>query len=268
MIGKVVLITGAARGLGRALTKVFLSEGWFVIATDIDEQSMMDLNENPEIFLIRMDVTSEESVRSAYEKVKKEKINIDIIINNAGIDRYFPLSEAPVEKFKEVFEVNLFGSYRVNQSFLPLLRKPGGRIIHIGSESLNLTIPFMPYPLTKNALERYAKTLRQELKFHGIDVFVVRPGAIRTSLLESVISLHQVTKHWILNAQMQKFAEDAPKNIGKVLQPEEVARFIYKISQKSNPKAVFKINNSLQLKIAAMLPFTLLEKVILKKLKV
>jgi NAD(P)-dependent dehydrogenase (short-subunit alcohol dehydrogenase family) len=51
----------------------------------------------------------------------------------------------------------LFGSYRVNQVFLPVLKKPGGKIIHIGSESLNLTIPFMPYPISKNALERYAK---------------------------------------------------------------------------------------------------------------
>jgi len=273
MNDKVVLITGAAHGLGRALTTRFLSEGWWVVATDVDEPAMMDLGKNPKIRAIRMDVTSDESVESAFKKVKSEKISIDVIINNAGIDRYFPLSEAPVGKFKEVFEVNLFGSYRVNQNFLPVLNKPGGKIIHIGSESLNLTIPFMSYPLSKNGLERYAKVLRQELKFQGIDVVVVRPGAIRTGLLENVLKLKSVVSSrqsavgsWHLAAQMNKFAEDAPKNIGKVLEPEEVAAFIYKISLKPNPKAVYKINNSLQLKIAALLPFKLVEKLVRKRL--
>lgn len=266
MSDKIVLITGAAHGLGRAMTTLFLSEGWRVIATDVDDQAITDLKKNPKILAVQMDVTSEESVRSAFEKVKTEKINIDIIINNAGIDRYFPLSEAPVEKFIEVFEINLFGSYRVNQNFLPILKKPGGKIIHIGSESLNLTIPFMPYPISKNALERYAKVLRQELKFHGINVVVVRPGAIRTRLLENVLTLKSEVDSRLFAVQMRKFAEDAPKNIGKVLEPEEVAEFIYKVTRKSKPRAVYKINNSVQLKIASLLPYSLIEKLIEKKL--
>jgi NAD(P)-dependent dehydrogenase (short-subunit alcohol dehydrogenase family) len=273
MNNKVVLITGAARGLGRALTEVYVSNNWFVIATDVDEKAIMDLKKNPKILPIWMDVTSDESVKSAFEMIKTGKISIDIIINNAGIDRYFPLSEAPVENFKEVFEVNLFGGYRVNQTFLPILKKPGGRIIHISSESLHLNVPFMPYPISKNVLEKYAKVLRQELKFLGIDVVVVRPGAIRTGLLENVLKLRSAIGSplageagWQLTVQFQKFAEAAPKNIGKVLQPEEIAYFVYKISKKSNTKAVYQINNSLQLKIVAMLPFSVVEKLIRKQL--
>jgi NAD(P)-dependent dehydrogenase (short-subunit alcohol dehydrogenase family) len=280
MNDKVVLITGAAHGLGRALTEVFLSKGWSVIATDVDEPAMMDFKKNPKISAMQMDVTSDESVKSTFEKVVAEKINIDIIINNAGIDRYFPLSEAPVEMIKEIFEVNFFGGYRVNQIFLPIVRKPGGRIIHVSSESLHLNIPFMPYPISKMAVEGYAKTLRQEMKFSGIDVIIVRPGAIRTRLLDNVTQLKSVVgsppageagrqsalHSWHLAAQMEKFAEDAPGNIGKVLEPGEVAEFIFKVSQKSNPKAVYKINNSLQLKIASMLPFSFIEKAVGKKL--
>jgi NAD(P)-dependent dehydrogenase (short-subunit alcohol dehydrogenase family) len=279
---KVVLITGAAHGLGRALTTQFLSEGWRVVAADIDESSMFDLKDNPNVLSIHMDVTSDKSVESALEKVKTEKIIIDIIINNAGIDRYFPLSEAPVEMIKEVFEVNLFGGYRVNQTFLPVLKKPGGRILQISSESLHLNIPFMPYPISKMAVEGYAKTLRQELKFSGIDVVIVRPGAIRTGLLENVLNLKSAARlpakqvssppageaGWRLSTQMGKFAEDAPKNIGKVFEPEEVASFIFKVSQKPKPRAVYKINNSLQLKIAALLPFSLVEKLVRRQLTV
>jgi NAD(P)-dependent dehydrogenase (short-subunit alcohol dehydrogenase family) len=275
MIDKVVLITGAARGLGRSLTTHFLSKGWQVVATDVDEAAMSDMKENEKIQVLTMDVTSDESVESAFEKVKTKKINIDIIINNAGIDRYFPLSEAPVEMIKEVFEVNFFGGYRVNQIFLPVLKRPGGRIIHVSSESLHLKIPFMPYPISKLALEGYAKTIRQELKFFGIDVVIIRPGAIRTRLLDNVTQLKSTVgsqnpalDSWQLTVQMRKFAEDAPKNIGKVLDPAGVAEFIFKVSQKSNPRAVYKINNSLQLKIAALLPFGLVEKMVRRRLTV
>ena len=273
MNDKVVLITGAAHGLGRALTVHFLSKGWLVVATDIDYPSMSDLKDNQKILSIQMDVASDKSVESAFEKVRAEKINIDIIINNAGIDRYFPLSEMPVEKFREVFEVNLFGGCRVNHIFLPVIKKPGGRIIHISSESLHLNIPFMPYPISKMAVEGYAKTLRQELKFSGIDVVIVRPGAIRTRLLENVLNLKAAVRSpqfaagsWLLKNQMEKFAEDAPKNIGKVFEPDEVAAFIFNVSQKQTPRAVYKINNSLQLKIASLLPFSLIERVVKRKL--
>lgn len=272
---KVVLITGSAHGLGKALTTHFLSEGWFVVATDIDDSFLIDLKVNPKILAIQMDVTSDKSVESAFNTVNAEKINIDVIINNAGIDGYFPLSEAPVDMIKEIFEVNLFGGYRVNQTFLPILKQPGGRIIQISSESLHLNIPFMPYPISKMAVEGYAKTLRQELKFSGIDVIIIRPGAIRTDLLEKVLNLKSAVHRlpagksgWKSAAQMGKFAEDAPKNIGKVLEPEGVAAFTYKVSQKSNPKAIYKINNNLQLKILALLPFSLVENMIRRRLTV
>jgi NAD(P)-dependent dehydrogenase (short-subunit alcohol dehydrogenase family) len=262
----VVLITGAANGLGRALTLLFMSKGWKVIATDIDEPGMTELKKEKNTLVMRMDVTSDKSVETAYETVKNGKLDIDMIINNAGIDRYFPFSEAPVERIREVFDVNLFGGYRVNQTFLPLVRRPGGRIIHVSSESLHLNAPFMPYPLSKMAVEGYAKVLRQELRFAGIDVVIIRPGAIRTALLDNVINLKSTADGQGLSAEMKRFGENAPKKIGKVLEPEGVAEFIYKVSQKQNPKAVYKINNSLQLKIAAILPFSLVEKLIARQL--
>lgn len=265
---KVVLITGSAGGLGRALSEKFLREGWWVIATDIDELSMADLDQHQRAWIIRMDVTSDDSVKEASDKVQEAKIMIDLIINNAGIDRYFPLSEAPVDCFRKIFEVNLFGAYRVNQTFLPLLRKPGGRIIHIGSESLNLTVPFMTYPITKKALEGYARVLRMELGFQGIDVVVIRPGAIQTPLLEQVSRIAKTGGDWRLSRQFVKFAEGAVKEIGKTITPAKAADFIYRVSRIPQPAAVYKINNSLQLRIAAILPFSILEKEIRRRLKV
>jgi NAD(P)-dependent dehydrogenase (short-subunit alcohol dehydrogenase family) len=266
--GKVVLITGAAHGVGCALVHEFLSTGWHVIATDADDLSMAWLLDHEEAKVIKMDITDDASVQMAFAQIRDKSIIIDLIINNAGIDAYFPLSEAPVDQFKRLFEVNVFGAYRVNQIFLPILRQPGGRIIHISSESLNLTVPFMPYPLTKKLVEGYAKALRIELRFSGIDVVIVRPGAIRTRLLETVSRLNPEEGRWSLEKQFKKFAATASLQIGKTISPEQAATFICKVSSIRHPSAVYRINNMLQLRIAPLLPFRWFEKIIFRRLQI
>ncbi len=282
MPGKVksVLITGAGRGLGKALALTYLEKGWMVFASDLEEPAFTDslslslFERLPGLTSyfrpLKMDVTADESVARAFGLLNEAHAKLDLIINNAGIDGYFLLSEAPASEFRRIFEVNVFGAYRVNQVFLHILRKPGGRIIHIGSESLNLTMPFMAYPLSKKLVEGYAKALRQELRFRGIDVVMVRPGAIDTQLLKTVSDLPVQSREEAttdpLKAAFNAFASQASKEIGKVTSPGEVAGFIYKISCKNRPRAVYRINNMLQLRIAALLPFRLLENIVYKRL--
>jgi len=265
-MARVVLITGAASGLGCALAHEFLDAGWNVIATDIDDLSMAWMIEYKQAIVINMDVTSDDSVLNAFNLISRRNIVIDLVINNAGIDRYFPLSEAPVGQFRQVFEVNVFGAYRVNQVFLHAMRTPGGRIIHISSESLHLTVPFMPYPLTKNMLEGYSRVLRIELRFMGIDVVVIRPGAIRTRLLETISRSEEESENWELSGPFRKFTRMAPGFIGKTLPPEKVASFILKVAGIRRPRAVYRINNMLKLRIAALLPFGWYEKMVYKML--
>lgn len=181
-----LLITGAANGLGKATALHFARQGWRVTATDIDQEGLITLDGIEGITARVMDVTSDPSVSDVFFELEKAGDRLDLIINNAGIDRYIPFSEAPAEAFREIFEINLFGAYRVNLSFLPILNSPGGRIIQIGSESHHLALPFMPYPLTKRGVEAYSLSLRQELKFRGIDVVVVRPGAIDTAFIKNL----------------------------------------------------------------------------------
>jgi NAD(P)-dependent dehydrogenase (short-subunit alcohol dehydrogenase family) len=261
-----VLITGASGGLGMAMARHFAGQGWLVFATDGCEPRDEVRRNTAGIIVVRMDVTSDESVRKVFRLVEKMGVTLSLIINNAGIDRYFPLSEAPVERFREVFEVNVFGAYRVNQVFLPLLKRPGGRIVHIGSESLHLTVPFLTYPLSKKLLEGYAKVLRQELAFSGIDVVVIRPGAINTRLLQQVKDLGKDEGNWKLMPQFRRFAQGASREIGKTFSPERVAWFVYQKSIEPNPSAVYRINNQMQLRIAALLPFSWIEKIVRKRL--
>jgi len=258
----VVLITGAAGGLGKALVRQFMSHDWMVIATDNRELSLAEFLKEEFVRVMNMNVTSDLSVKTVFDNLVLQNIQLDLIINNAGIDRYFPLSEAPADDFINVFNVNVFGAYRVNQTFLPILRSPGGRIIHIGSESLHLKIPFMPYPLSKNLLESYSRALRLELGFLDIAVVTVRPGAIRTSLLDGVSGLIQQKDSWKLDRPFQKFASLAAKLVGHTITADKAAEYIYMVSQQKRPRAVYRINNKIKLKLAALLPQSLLEKII------
>jgi NAD(P)-dependent dehydrogenase (short-subunit alcohol dehydrogenase family) len=272
---KTVLITGAAGGLGRVMTGHFSGQGWNVVAADIRMPSGTAESDSPQLLRLVMDVTSDKSVSEACERVRQKWGTIDLIINNAGIDSYFPLSEAPAGVTQQVFGINFFGAVRVNQVFLPLLKKPGGRIIHISSESLRLVVPFMPYPLTKNLLERYAKVIRQELRFAAIDVTIVRPGAIATPLLETVKNLQKEIRGkderaegWKLGNEFNSFARSAAREIPSAVRPEKVAAFVYRVAAIKNPRAVYRINNSLKLRMAALMPFFITEKIIRRMIRV
>jgi NAD(P)-dependent dehydrogenase (short-subunit alcohol dehydrogenase family) len=262
---KTILITGACGGLGQALAHEFSTNGWHVIATDLESRITKKETRDSMIREVAMDVSSDASVKAAFNQLTGERL--DMIVNNAGIDCYFPLSEMPVEHFKKVFEVNVFGSYRVNQVFLPILKRPGGRIIHISSESVKINVPFMAYPITKQTLEGYCRTLRQELRFLGIDVTVIRPGAIKTPFLENVKQMKNPVQDSLLAVPFDRFARQASGEIGKIAGPEIVARFIYRIGQQKKTRPVYAINNDPKLSIAALLPFSFLERMIYRRLK-
>lgn len=263
---KTVLITGAGRGLGRALAEQFHANGWQVVATDISSILLTNLEGVEGYFPVVMDVASDDSVNRAFTAIRQVFPSIGLIINNAGVDRYFPLSEAPAEHIKKLFEVNFFGAYRVNQVFLPLLKQPGGGIMAIGSESLHIKMPFLSYPISKRTLENYILALRQELWFSGRWATVVRCGPMRTAMLENVYHLKSEVENTSLDKAFRAFAASAPKEIGRIMDPSGVARMILKIAESENPKAIYKINNGLQLRMLKWIPFFLIEKVVRKKL--
>jgi NAD(P)-dependent dehydrogenase (short-subunit alcohol dehydrogenase family) len=267
MNSKTVLITGAQGGLGSALAKEFRKDGWKVIATDLETKILKDEPSDNMLLRIAMDVASDESVNFVAGKLNKDRQQLDLIVNNAGIDGYFPLCETPVAQFKEIFEVNVFGCYRVNQTFLPLLKKPGGRIINISSEAVKINVPFMTYPISKQTIEGYTKTLRQELRFLGIDVTLVRPGAIKTPFLETVKNIKNPVSDSLLKGPFEKFAAKAHGEIGKTITPSTAAKFILKVAEAKKIKLVYKINNSMQLNVASLLPFWLTEQLVYRRLR-
>ena len=174
-----VLITGAYGGMGRAAVTAFQKEGYCVFALD---KKVGEAEEN--VVPIEYDATDVESVKRAFSLVKSHTDVLDAIVHFAGIYTLNSLVEIGEEEFKRIFDVNVFGVYRINKAFLPLLRR-GSRIVVTTSELAPLDpLPFTGlYAVAKSALDKYAYSLRMELQLLGIFVSVLRPGAVETELL-------------------------------------------------------------------------------------
>ncbi len=249
---KYVLITGAYGGMGKAATQAFKNAGYFVFALD---KKVGEAEEN--VLPIETDVTSEESVKSAFEKVKSQTDELFAILHFAGIYTLDSLVEIDEKMFSLAFEVNVFGVYRVNKIFLPLV-KQGGRVLITTSELAPLDpLPFTGlYAITKSALDKYAYSLRMELQLLGVSVIVLRPGAVKTDMLgvstAALDKFCEKTQLYACNAKRFKSIVESVE--ARNVPPEKIAKKALKAVQKKKPKYVYKLNRNPLLLLLNILP--------------
>ncbi len=175
---KVVVITGANGGLGRALAKMFANSGDNVVllGRSLAKVEAVASNIGDGAMAVACDVTSPDSVRSAFAEIAKTHPKIDVLINNAAIFQPFLLEEASDNQILDGVLTNLVGPMFVCRSAIPMMEK-GGHIINLSSESVEVPFPhLLNYQSTKAGLERFSKGLHQELEEQGIRVTVVRAG--------------------------------------------------------------------------------------------
>lgn len=178
MTDKVIVITGANGGLGRALAQRFASDGEKVVllgrslakvqevAAELGEQALA----------IECDVTSADSVRAAFAQIAAVHPKIDVLINNAAIFQPFLVEEANDDQIFGPILTNLAGPILCARSAIPVLNR-GGHIINLSSESVEEQLPHLTlYQATKGGLERFSHHLNRELESRGIRVTVVRAG--------------------------------------------------------------------------------------------
>jgi NAD(P)-dependent dehydrogenase (short-subunit alcohol dehydrogenase family) len=182
---KNVLITGAAGGVGVALTRALSDAGWHVFAA-VRSPSRPDE--------IQLDVTDEASVARAAAAVAERTGDEGLagLVNNAGIIVDGPLELVPVDALRRQFEVNVIGAMAVTQAFLPLLRRGGGTIVNVGAATGRVTVPMAgSISASKTALESLTDALRMELKHQGVGVTIVEPGAMRTEIFDKAAARAQ-----------------------------------------------------------------------------
>ena len=176
-----MLITGASSGIGKGTAMKLLADGYSVYAAARRVEQMQDLADSGATAL-RMDVTKEDEIVAAVERIDAEQGGTDILVNNAGFGLYGAMEDIPLDEARYQFEVNLFGAARLTQLVLPHMREQrAGKIVNISSMGGKIYTPLGSwYHATKFALEGWSDCLRFELKDFGIDVIVIEPGAIRT----------------------------------------------------------------------------------------
>ncbi len=255
---KYILITGAAGGMGKAAADLFEGLGYGVVALDLNfPESNSEKADKKNRTEIRTDVTDENSIKAAFEKVSKITDSLFAVIHFAGIYKLDSLAEIDTDVYDKIFDVNVKGAFLVNKTFLPLLEK-GSRIIITTSELAPLyPLPFTGlYAVTKSALDKYAYSLAMELQLLGISVSVLRAGAVKTDMLgvstDALDSFCKNTKLYSCNAK--RFKEIVEKVEARHIPPEKVAEKTAKILRKKHPKFAYAINRNPLLILLNILP--------------
>lgn len=188
-----VLITGTSSGIGLATALAFGRAGHRVNATMRDPSRAPELaqvagTERLPVTVSAMDVDSDASVAEAVERITREGGPIDVLVNNAGIERAGSVEELPLAEFRAVMETNYFGAIRCIQAVLPTMRRHrGGCIVNLSSVSGRIAnSPLAPYTASKFALEALSESLAQEVKPFNIRVAIVEPGIIDTPMARRI----------------------------------------------------------------------------------
>jgi NAD(P)-dependent dehydrogenase (short-subunit alcohol dehydrogenase family) len=180
-ISRAVLISGCSSGIGRATALRLAAGGWTVYASARRVESIADLADAG-CRLLSLDVTDDDSMVAAVERVEAEAGAVGVLINNAGYSQSGAVESVPLEAVRRQFETNVFGLVRLTQLVLPGMRAQGwGKVVNLGSMGGRLTFPGGGhYHATKYALEALSDALRFELSGFGVDVILVEPGLITT----------------------------------------------------------------------------------------
>jgi NAD(P)-dependent dehydrogenase (short-subunit alcohol dehydrogenase family) len=188
-----VLITGTSSGIGFATALAFGRAGHTVAATMRDPKRGARLaeiaaQEKLPIGISAMDVDSDESVASTIQQILKDGGPIDVLVNNAGIERTGSVEELPMDDFRAVMETNYFGVIRCVKAVLPSMRRrKSGCIINVTSIAGRFACsPFAPYTASKFALEALSESLAQEVKPFNVRVAMIEPGIIDTPMARHV----------------------------------------------------------------------------------
>lgn len=180
---KVIWVTGASSGIGKAIAIRMIKDGYTVYASARRAGKMEDLRAMG-AYILPLDVTDEKRARICYDTIKRAHGGVDVLVNNAGFALNGAIEDVPIKAAKAEFDVNVFGASRLTALCLPEMRKKGrGTIISISSIGGKIFSPLTGwYFASKYAIEALAKCLRLEVARFGIRVVVIRPGLIASEL--------------------------------------------------------------------------------------
>ena len=243
---KIVLVTGASSGIGRATALALLGAGHTVYGGARRVQSLETLTDAGGQALA-MDVTDDADLRRAVQTVLDQQGRIDVLINNAGFGLYGAAEDVPLEQARHQLEVNLFGPARLVQLALPQMRRQGGgTIVNVSSMGGEIAFPLGAwYHASKHALEAYSDALRQEVRRFGVDVVLIQPGLIRTEFggvtSQAVRELSGHGAYRDLAEGLARSTDSVYGERGRASDPSVVAATIRKAVESSSPRPRYPV---------------------------
>lgn len=178
-----VLVTGASSGIGRKITERLAAAGYFVYAGARKDSDLLELDAIDNVDSIRLDVTKPDEIAAAVATVTRAGRGLHGVVNNAGVAIVGPILQTRDEDFAFLFDVNVYGPFRVTKAFGPLLVESQGRVVNIGSISGILSArDLAAYSMSKHAIEAFTDALAAEVAPVGVKVSVVEPGNYRSEI--------------------------------------------------------------------------------------
>jgi len=248
-----VLITGATDGLGRAAALLLVEKGYRVFAAGRSAEKRAELDrfaaaKKLPLETLELDVCDDSSVSRAVKHILQKAVNIDVLINNAGVGLMAVTEELKLDDLRRLYETNIFGLLRVTQAVLPHMReRKAGRILMLSSVAGILTPPtYGAYSSSKHAVEAVSNALRLELYPFNIEVILIEPGYIMTNFQQTAKELAQ---SYVEGSTISPYAKIYSGAIAGATSsrreskttPEDCARVILHAIEASHPKARYTV---------------------------
>lgn len=234
--GKTAVVTGAARGLGKAMAAGLAEAGANIVIPDLNLEGAREAAaEIAEIgvktLALETDVTDEKDVMEMVNKIEEEFERIDILINNAGICKHIPAEDMSLQEWQDVIDVNLNGVFLCAQKVgQHMIENGGGSIINISSMSayiVNYPQCQSSYNASKAGVSHLTKSLAAEWSEHNIRVNAIAPGYMRTNMTQEVINeTPELTEHWVDPAPMKRMGEPEELQGAAVYLASEASSFM------------------------------------------
>jgi NAD(P)-dependent dehydrogenase (short-subunit alcohol dehydrogenase family) len=240
---RAVLVTGASRGIGEATARRFESNGWRVYGTARDADRV-DVG-----VPLSLDVTDNEGVRDAVERVVEDQGRIDAVVNNAGNSLVGPVEETDVEDARHQFDVNFHGPHRLVRAALPYMREQrDGTVVNVSSVAGRVAASGMgTYAASKHALEALSDALRVEVARFGINVVLVEPGPVDTEFVDDdVEELDHGGPYADVHEGLRRFVEDGIHG-PLAASPDDVAKKIVAAAEDDDPKTRYTVGRGSRL---------------------
>ena len=255
---KVVLITGASKGIGRATAEYLKEKGYIVYGLSRSKPEDITYNH------YACDVTDYEKFKEILASIKEKEGRIDALINNAGIGISGAIERSNPEDVARLFDINVNALINLTAIALPYIRESKGRIVNVGSVAGPIPIPFQAcYSASKSAIETFSLAFDMEVRDYGVRVTCVRPGDTKTSFTDSRVK-NQVEDDEVYGKRIARSVSKMEKDEQNGVPPVKVSKVIFKALKKKHPPLTVTVGFGYKFLcgIAKILPNSIKNKII------